>query len=197
MIYSELIERALRLSARAHREQQRKASDLPYLMHPVAVTLILAQAGFEAEENILAAALLHDTVEDTPLTLEELLEEHEFPEEVVQLVSELSEQKRDAEGNKLGWKIRKEHHLEVIRQSTDGACAIVLADKLHNLKSTLFDLKQEGDSVWDRFHSSQEEFLWYHHEMLTAADRPDERIQNLVNENRHLLNELAVAIQED
>ncbi|QDU81227.1 Bifunctional (p)ppGpp synthase/hydrolase SpoT [Polystyrenella longa] len=193
MIYSELVDRALRLSARAHRDQNRKASDLPYLMHPAAVTLILAQAGFEEEDNILAAALLHDVVEDTTVTLEELESKHIFPAEVIELVAELSEQKQDEKGNKIPWKPRKEHHLEVIRQSSDGACAIVLADKLHNLKSTLFDLEHEGPQVWDRFYSSEEEFLWYHHEMLSAADRDEKRIQRLIQENRHLLNELALA----
>ncbi|MCA9041662.1 MAG: bifunctional (p)ppGpp synthetase/guanosine-3',5'-bis(diphosphate) 3'-pyrophosphohydrolase [Planctomycetaceae bacterium] len=196
MIYSEMIERALRLSARAHREQCRKSSDLPYVIHPVAVALILTQAGFEQEETVLTAALLHDVVEDTPVTLEQLEREHAFPDEVINLVNELSEQKRDEAGNKISWKARKEHHLEVIRQSSLGACAVVLADKLHNLKSTLIDLQHVGPKIWDRFNSSEEEFLWYHHSMLEAADRDEERIQNLIEENRKLLHELAMTMEK-
>ena len=197
MIYSELVDRALRLSARAHRDQLRKASDLPYLIHPAAVALILAQSGYQDDDCILAAALLHDVVEDTSVTLEQLETDYEFPPEVIDLVAELSEQKMDDSGKKIPWRLRKEHHLEVIRQTSDEACAIVLADKLHNLKSTLWDLHHEGAQVWERFHSSEEEFLWYHHEMLNAADRDDARIQHLITENRHLLNELAVAIEAD
>jgi len=169
--YSPLLEKAIRRAASAHRHQTRKASDLPYITHPFAVMYLLAQSGCEDEE-LLAAALLHDAVEDTPVTLEEL--QQEFPQQVCGWMAVLSEKKKDDGGQARPWEDRKQDHIAQIRNASSGACAILLADKLHNLHSILFDLEREGRTVWARFNAPPERIFWYHQQMFQAAPRDSE-----------------------
>jgi len=199
-LYSLLVEKAFRVAADAHRNQTRKASDLPYFQHPASVTLILVRAGFDNDE-LLAAAALHDTIEDTDWTVELLTAE--FPESVVELVLECSEQKTDATGATIPWKARKESHIAVIREASTSARAIVLADKLHNLGSMVYDLER-GEELWSRFNASPEELIWYHREIVAAAtalppttDSPfAERLNRMAAEAQQLIEKLALSIPE-
>lgn len=199
MLYSPLVEKALRVSARAHHNQTRKASDLPYFQHPSSVALFLARCGFDDDE-LLAAAVLHDTIEDTHCTVESLTAD--FPEPVVRLVQECSEDKTDDSGEKIPWRIRKESHIAIACTASPSARAIMLADKLHNLGSMLFDIEQ-GEELWSRFNAQPDAMIWYHREIVTAAisDLPEEtapetvaRIHRLADECRHLIDQLSQSI---
>lgn len=185
-LFSPLVERAMRVAAVAHRHQRRKSCDLPYLTHPASVALILAQAGF-IEETILAAALLHDVVEDTPVTLAELA--GQFPPQVVEYVAALTEQKLDEQGQKRPWEVRKADHIQHISQAPVAARAIALADKLHNLGTIHSDLVA-GTDVWSRFGASMERVLDYHRRMIDAAAGTDPELRPLAEAGRRLLNEL-------
>lgn len=185
--YSPLIEKALRRAARAHDQQTRKGSDLPYLTHPVGVMYLLLKAGYEDDE-LIAAALLHDVVEDTSVTLEQLRQE--FPEKVCSWVAELSEKKKDSSGTERPWEDRKRDHLNVVQEASEGACAIVLADKLHNLQSMLYDLQESGETVWQRFNASPEQIIWYHQKMFEAAKRDDELNFKLLQDGLNTLDKL-------
>ncbi len=197
-LYSPLVEKAFRVAADAHRTQTRKASGLPYFQHPASVALVLACCGFEDDE-LFAAAALHDTVEDTDCTVESLTAE--FPEAVVKLVLECSENKFDASGEKIPWRVRKENHIAVVGKASPSARAIVLADKLHNLGSMIFDLER-GDELWGRFNASPEDVIWYHREIVAAAATLPEpadaefagRIDRLATEVTRLIDKLALSI---
>jgi len=199
-LYSPLVEKAFRVAADAHRTQTRKASDLPYFQHSASVTLILARCGFEDDE-LFAAAALHDTIEDTDCTVESLTAE--FPEAVVKLVLECSEVKADASGVKIPWRVRKEAHIVVVAKASPSARAIVLADKLHNLGSMVFDLDR-GEELWNRFNASPGDLIWYHREIVAAAAAlpnttdPEfsRRLARLAAEVTRLANKLAQAIPE-
>jgi len=97
ILHSPVVEHAIRLATVAHQSQKRKSSGVPYIAHPMSVCLILMKAGFH-EEAILAAAVLHDVVEDTDLTIEQLAAH--FSEEVIQYVSEMTEEKETTAGQK-------------------------------------------------------------------------------------------------
>ncbi len=155
----------MRTAAIAHRSQHRKQTDIPYFAHPAAVALLLARAGV-TDEATLAAAVLHDVLEDTELT-EQVLR-REFPAEVVDIVCAASERKLDEQGNKRPWVDRKRDHVRDIAGASPPARAVVLADKLHNLQSIAFDLAA-GEPVWDRFNAPRERILQYHAEMIDAA----------------------------
>ncbi|MFQ5731246.1 MAG: HD domain-containing protein [Planctomycetaceae bacterium] len=189
-LFAPLLERALRFASRAHRDQVRKSSDVPYLSHPLAVAVILSRAGFD-DDHVLAAALLHDVVEDTPVSLNRLAAE--FPDDVVQIVDALSEKKTDAGGAPRPWKDRKTEHVARIGTATTEAKAVALADKLHNLRSMLLDYDACGESLWDRFNADKRQIEWYHEAVLAATAVDDERIARLQAECRELLERLAGA----
>ncbi len=182
-LFSPLVERAWRLAARSHRDHTRKASDLPYITHPSSVALILSRAGFD-DEKILAAALLHDAVEDTDCSLQAI--QADFPPEVARYVAELSERKRDTAGDKIPWQQRKDDHLAHVAAADLPIRAIALADKLHNLGTMLYDI-ESGDDLWGRFNAPPERVLWYNREMIERAAGNDESLSRMAEECRRLL----------
>jgi guanosine-3',5'-bis(diphosphate) 3'-pyrophosphohydrolase len=179
-------ERALRLAASGHRDQVRKGSGVPYIEHPVAVALILDRSGFD--EDVVIAGLLHDLVEDTDVTLDEVRKS--FGDRVAEIVAGCSEEKLDAQGQKRPWPDRKRDHLEVVARSNDDVYAVVLADKLHNLISIQLDLS-DGRDVWSTFHAGRLEVLAYYEAMLSARESADPRLARLLVECRALLDEVA------
>ncbi|MEQ8851087.1 HD domain-containing protein [Gimesia sp.] len=187
-LHSPVVENAIRVAAEAHKSQKRKSSGIPYIAHPMGVCLILVKAGFH-EESILAAAALHDVIEDTALTFEDL--EGTFSDEVLQYVREMTEEKETQEGAKRNWRDRKRDHIEVMQQASLGARAIELADKLHNLEAMLFDLQTEDRAeFWGHFGASPEEIVQYYHSMIEAAGQSDERLVPLVKNCLSRLDEL-------
>lgn len=183
MLFSPLLERAMRVAAHWHRDHCRKASNLPYITHPAGVALILMKAGF-GDDELLAASLLHDVIEDTACTLDEL--EAGFPPRVVEYVSALTERKLTNDGQKRSWADRKREHLEEIAGASLEARAIALADKLHNLGTMLYDVEQ-GEELWSRFGVDAEKILWYHRTMIDQAAGNDERLEPLASGCRALL----------
>lgn len=185
--FSPLVERALRLAASYHLGQARKGGTVPYITHPCAMAILLQRFGFDDDE-LIAAALLHDVVEDTSCTLDDLTAE--FPEAVVEIVAALSERKLDDEGAKRAWRDRKLEHIEHIKSASFPARIVVLADKLHNLMSIHYDL-QAGEDVWSRFNAPQADVVWYNQAMIDAACQDDERLIPLANACRETLNILS------
>lgn len=175
-----LLEAALRTAAIAHRAQVRKGGDVPYFAHSAAVALILARAGF-TDESLLAAAILHDVVEDTDVTLENLAER--FPQAVIAAVAALSETKTDADGRLRPWEDRKAEHLRQVAAAPLAARAIALADKLHNMETLYHDLAT-GALALDAFRAPPERLLWYYRAMIEAAAGTDDSLRNLVEDCR-------------
>jgi (p)ppGpp synthase/HD superfamily hydrolase len=168
------LERAMRWSAVCHREQTRKGSDTPYFEHTAAVALILDRAGFE--EDVVIAGLLHDVVEDTAATFEEVAAR--FGPVVCELVRQCSEVKHDAEGRKRPWIDRKRDHLAALVDAPTATWAVILADKLHNLISIELDL-DEGRPVWAQFNAERSQVLWYYGATVAACASDDPRIEKL------------------
>ncbi len=187
-LFSPLVERAMRFAARQHRDHCRKASDLPYISHPASVALILSRAGIE-DDDVLAAALLHDVVEDCDCTLDEI--EAEFSETVREYVEALTETKHAPDGRKRAWLERKQEHVEHVGGQSWQARAIVLADKLHNLGTMLYDVRA-GEEIWPRFGAPPARLMWYYTTMIDQAAREDGdgRLAALVIEGRRLVAEL-------
>ena len=114
-----------------------RSSGTPYFEHVAAVALILDRAGFS--EDVVIAGLLHDMVEDTATSLEDVASR--FGETVSELVRHCSEVKNDDQGNKRPWIDRKRDHLAALAQAPAEARGIILADKLHNLICIELDLR--------------------------------------------------------
>ncbi len=162
--FSARYDAALALAARAHRDQLRKGTDLPYIVHPVHVSLILIRHGFG--ENLAIAGLLHDVVEDTTVPLERIVSE--FGDAVAQLVAAVSETKT-AGGEELPWEQRKAEKLAHLRTGGPDVAALKAADAIHNARSIATDVRQSGPSVWGRFKRGADQTLWYYREILEGV----------------------------
>ncbi len=139
---SDLIFKAIEFAAKAHRGQFRKTAPVPYIIHPIRVGCMLLEAGRPEEEAV--AGFLHDTVEDTPVTLQDI--EKEFGEKIAELVSAVSEPDKGA-----SWEERKKHTVESLQTAAVEVLFITCADKLDNLLSMKEDRERHGEKVWDRF----------------------------------------------
>jgi (p)ppGpp synthase/HD superfamily hydrolase len=134
---------AIEFAARAHRGQYRKGTGIPYLIHPLNVARTLIEAG--CEEDVVVAGLLHDTVEDTPVTLADI--RTQFGEAVAQLVEAASEpDKSDT------WENRKRHTIESLEKAPEEVHFLVCADKLDSILTIRNDYERMGESVWKRFN---------------------------------------------
>jgi len=156
------IDAALAMAARAHREQVRKGTDVPYIVHPVSVGWILQRYGFD--ENLVIAAILHDTVEDTELELATI--RAAFGDGVAGLVDAVTEKKAEA-GVKRPWRVRKAEAMDHLVHADERVAALKAADLLHNLYSTIAELKTCGASVWKRFNAPAADWVSYHRELGT------------------------------
>ncbi len=138
----EIVFRAIGFAAEAHRGQRRKGTRVPYLTHLLEVARILAREGLPPE--VVAAGVLHDTLEDTPVSSGEL--RRRFGPRVAELVESVSEPDKS-----LPWEVRKRHTLQHLPGRGRESLAIALADKLHNLRSIREEQARLGEGVWGRF----------------------------------------------
>jgi (p)ppGpp synthase/HD superfamily hydrolase len=150
-----LLDSALTFAARAHADQRRKSTDVPYIVHPVGVMLLLMEHG-EHDPELLAAALLHDTVEDTGVTLDQL--RATFGDSVADIVAGCSEPAK----REHSWEERKHHTLAALPTAPRPVQLVSAADKLHNLRSMMTDHAVQGDALWKRFNRSRDKIAWYY-----------------------------------
>ena len=161
LAFSSRYDAALALAARAHRNQLRKGTDLPYIAHPVHVSIILIRHGFG--EDLAIAGLLHDVVEDTDTSLD--LIAAEFGADVARLVEAVSETK-SADGAELPWEQRKAEKLAHLVAAGPDVAALKAADAIHNLRSIIADLQSVGPALWDRFKRGPGPTLGYYQAIL-------------------------------
>ena len=154
-----LIEKAIIFAAQAHEGQYRKSTDIPYITHPFAVGMLLQQT--KCSEEVIVAGILHDTVEDTSVTFEALVEN--FGEKVANLVQAASEHDKS-----LPWKERKLHTIEFLPNNSLEEIQVITADKLHNLSSIHADLEAQGEVVWLRFNRGKKAQHWYYSHIVKA-----------------------------
>jgi (p)ppGpp synthase/HD superfamily hydrolase len=149
-----MIFRAIEFAARAHSGQYRKGTGVPYLVHPLNVAQLLIRAG--ASEPVSAAGVLHDVVEDTAATLNEIAAH--FGTRVAQLVEGASEpDKTDT------WENRKGHTIRFLKSTPDpDLLCLSLADKLDNIRSLREDLQINGEAAWARFNRGRDQQRWYY-----------------------------------
>lgn len=148
-----LVERAIEFAAHAHRKQVRKGTKIPYISHPFAVGMMLQRAG--CPEEVVAAGILHDTLEDTSATSDQLLKK--FGPVVLEIVQGCSEPDKEA-----SWEERKQHTLDFLKSASLEIRLVACADKLHNIRTVKRDLARHGEATWERFKRGRERQLWYY-----------------------------------
>lgn len=155
-----LLENAIVFAVEKHSGKTRKKNPSPYILHPLEALNIAAS--LTDDEEVLAAAVLHDTVEDTDATPEDILTL--FGPRVAALVASETENKRKGTDPKLSWKIRKEESLSELKDSTDpGVKVLWLSDKLSNMRSFYRLWKKEKHGLWSSFHQKDPaQQAWYY-----------------------------------
>lgn len=148
-----MVSKAIVFATKAHEGQFRKATKIPYILHPMECAVIIS--GMTTDEEMIAAALLHDTVEDCDVTIEDI--RREFGSRVAQFVA------RESEDKSKSWQERKQTTIDQLSSHTKEECMLVLADKLSNIRSIARDYKELGEALWDRFHEKRKERIgWYY-----------------------------------
>lgn len=155
-----VFDEAICFAAAAHQGQQRKRNPSPYILHPMEAAVICGTISSDPE--ILAAAMLHDTVEDCGISLREL--EDRFGPRVAALVASETENKRHELPPAETWRLRKEESLAVLARAQDPGVRILwLGDKLANLRSLRRAWKTCGNAVWDAFNQKDPaQQAWYY-----------------------------------
>lgn len=147
----DLVHNATLLALKAHWDQKRKTDGTPYIAHPFMVAMRLKGDGFP--DTTVAAALLHDVLEDTAVGVDEL--RAHVGEEVLGMVQALTENKA------LPWEERKKAYIQNVVVSSDAVKAISVADKLHNLTAMLDGFREEGEAFWRHFSRGMSEQKWF------------------------------------
>lgn len=155
-----VIEQAIQFAAHAHKGATRKGSAVPYIAHPMETMMLVAS--MTTDNEVIAAAALHDVVEDTSYTLEDIREQ--FGERIAMFVAHESENKREGQPKSETWKIRKQEQLEKVVSAPREAKMIMLADKLSNMRASQRDFRKIGKDIWNKFNMTDEaEQSWYYH----------------------------------
>ena len=164
----DVLQQALCFAAEAHAGMVRKGTLIPYILHPMEAAAIVGS--MTADPEILAAAVLHDVLEDTPVSENEL--EMRFGSRVAVLVAAESEDKRETLPAGETWRIRKEETIRHLRETQDpGEKMIALGDKLSNIRAMYREHLAIGDRLWDRFNQKDKrEHHWYYASIAEALN---------------------------
>ncbi|MCS6829051.1 MAG: HD domain-containing protein [Armatimonadota bacterium] len=145
---------AIKFAVERHGQQVRKGTRVPYVLHPLNVGYLLLQHG--CSEPVAAAGFLHDTLEDTATTVEDLRER--FGERVAWLVQQVTEPDRSEP-----WEARKRHTVERLQRVEDREVLLVAcADKLDNLQMMREGIRVYGVEFWERFRAPMPAQKWYY-----------------------------------
>jgi len=156
---ADLIDRAIEVAVKAHQKQKRKGTSIAYITHPFAVGIILAGAG--CSEEVVAAGILHDTIEDARIKRSRIREE--FGEKVAFIVEKCTEPDK-----RRSWRERKQHTLDSLKEAGLDVKFVVCSDKLHNIRTIARDFRKVGERVWKRFRRGREDQKWYYTSLVAA-----------------------------
>ena len=180
---------AVKLASKLHSRQRKKKSivpDIPYMGHLMEVAGIVQANG--GDETTVAAALLHDAIEDQGAEAREQIRD-KLGQEVLDIVEACTESETFP---KPPWRERKEAYLNLVATASLPALLVIVADKLQNSRALLRRLKLEGAEGWG--HPSREEKVWYLHSLVQALRR---RLWQLDQEtNAPMLVSLHLLIEE-
>jgi (p)ppGpp synthase/HD superfamily hydrolase len=166
---TEHFDRAVRYANRIHADQTRKGTDVPYMTHLLGVASLVLENGAQSEEEVIGA-LLHDAAEDQGgrPRLEDIREQ--FGEQVAHIVDACTD---SYESPKPPWRERKEAYVAHVRERVEPggdepALRVSLADKLHNTRAILADVRESGDAVFERFNGKKDGTIWYYAVLVDA-----------------------------
>lgn len=156
---TELLDRAIVFAVKAHAGTERRGKGFPYIVHPMEAMEIVAT--MTTDQELLAAAALHDTVEDTDVTIEDLRKE--FGDRIASLVALESEERPEGISEEESWHDRKQAAINGLAKAPHDAKIVALGDKLSNIRAIARDYAVIGDALWNRFHAQDpSEHEWHY-----------------------------------
>ena len=180
------VEKAIIFATKAHAGTCRKGKDKPYILHPLEAMMIVMRD--TDDEDILAAAVLHDTVEDTSVTIKRI--ENEFGPRVAELVASVTEDKKRKLPPEATWRARKWESIFSLKNASRETKLICLGDKLSNLRELDEDYANLGDAVWERFNQKDKaKHRWYYASVLEILQSEFGEVP-AIKEYRSLLSEV-------
>ena len=185
------VEQAISFALEAHAGVCRKGTAIPYILHPLEASAIAS--GLTQDEDVIAAAVLHDVLEDTPHEKGELRQL--FGERVLRLVCADTENKRHGRPSEETWKIRKQETLDRLKTADDDEMIVIFSDKLANLRAVWNDCLRIREEVWKRFSvPDPHEQLWYYSGVYYACAKLDQ--SPLYREYGRKLREIREQVEE-
>ena len=160
-----LLDRAIIFAVRAHAGTERRGKGFPYIVHPMEAVEIVAT--MTPDQELLAAAALHDTVEDTDTTVEQIREE--FGDRIASLVASESDTMPEGVSEEDSWHARKQAAIDRLARASHDAKIVALGDKLSNMRAIARDYAQQGDALWNLFHAKDPKDHEWHYRGLADA----------------------------
>ena len=157
---------ALGVAAVMFATTRRNRTKIPYVAHLLGVCAIVLEHGGSEDEAI--AALLHDTLEDITPTKRARKTVRAFGDDVYGIVEGCTDGIPDRKGKKAPWRERKETHVAALAHESRSILLVSAADKLHNARAIVADLRTIGDTIWNRFNAPKEDVLWYYGAVVDA-----------------------------
>ena len=179
-----LLDRAIIFAVRAHAGTERRGKGFPYIVHPMEAVEIVAT--MTRDQEMLAAAALHDTVEDTDVTIEQI--RAEFGDRVASFVAAESDEPHQSRDSIENWRARKQAAINRIARASHDAKIVALGDKLSNMRAIARDYAQQGDALWDLFHAKDpKDHEWHYRGLADALSELSDtfaykEFENLINQ---------------
>lgn len=162
-----LLDRAIVFAVRAHAGTERRGKGFPYIVHPMEAVEIVAT--MTRDQELLAAAVLHDTVEDTDTTVEQI--RTEFGDRIASLVASESDTMPEGMSEEDSWHARKQAAIDRLARASHDAKVVALGDKLSNMRAIARDYAQQGDALWNLFHAKDPKEHEWHYRGLAESLR--------------------------
>lgn len=164
---TELLDQAIVFAVRAHAGTERRGKGFPYIVHPMEAVEIVAT--MTCDQELLAAAVLHDTVEDTDVTIEQI--RAEFGERVASFVATESDEPHQSRDCIENWRARKQAAIDRLVRASREAKMVALGDKLSNMRAIARDYAIQGDKLWNLFHAKdRKDHEWHYRGLATALN---------------------------
>ena len=164
-IDSTLLDKAIIFAVRAHHNTERRGKGFPYIVHPMEAVEIVAT--ITTDQELLAAAALHDTIEDTDVTVEDI--RREFGLRVAELVHAESDQFTDGVSEEDSWHDRKQAAIDRLAAASHEAKIVAMGDKLSNMRAIWRDYQTKGDELWQIFHVKDKASHEWHYRGLADS----------------------------
>ena len=181
---TKLLDRAILFAVKAHSGTERRGKGFPYIVHPMEAMEIVAT--MTSDQELLAAAVLHDTVEDTSVTVEEIRQQ--FGERIATIVENESDKIIENKSEEESWHERKRAAIERLAKAPHDAKIVALGDKLSNMRAIWRDYKVKGDELWKIFHvTDKKEHEWHYRGLADSLRELQDtfafkEFQSLINE---------------